>query len=80
MARKGKAAAPARKGAHRRVIRARVNTHAVVAAALDFAVARGITRHDKYAEEPLRANEGLLADKIAESFWLALVDAGVELY
>lgn len=51
----------------------------VISIALDAAIRRGILRHDKYALTPMMANGDLLTDKITESFWLALDDAGVEL-
>lgn len=58
---------------------ARVNIYTVLDDALDRAVTRGIARHDKYSEKPLKANVQLLSEQIEQSFWLALEDMGVEL-
>jgi len=79
MARKGKAAAPARKSASGRVIRARVSAYDAVDSALALGVNRGILRHDKYSIAPLRGDLRLLENEIVSSFWLTLDDAGVEL-
>jgi len=79
MARQGKAVATARKGTTGRIIRVRVSAADAVSAALNYAIDRGIRRHDKYATKSLRADTALLAGEILSSFWLALEDAGVEL-
>lgn len=56
-----------------------MSVFSLVCDALASAIERGIRRHDKYSEEPLKGNLDLLTNEIQSSFWITLEDAGVEL-
>jgi hypothetical protein len=62
------------------VVRVRTHGAGIVARALDFAVERGMNRHDKYSEAPLsEASRRLLSAEIVNSFALTLSDLDAEI-
>jgi hypothetical protein len=61
-------------------IKVKVDGHALIARALEYAIERGMNRHDKYSETQLsEESRGLLQKEIDNSFWLALSDEDAEI-
>ena len=62
-----------------RVVRVKSSGFDIVSSALDYAAERACTRCDKYNEEPLTESQrATLVREFADSFWIALDDAGAE--
>lgn len=62
-----------------RVIRAKVNAHTVISAALNAAIQSAMNKADKYTEKALTETQRrLLAEHLSNYFWLAVEEDGVE--
>jgi len=64
----------------RKAVRVRVDGYAVVSEALRNGILGAMNKTDKYHERPLTdMQRGLLERHIADYFWLAIDEAGVEI-
>ena len=62
-------------------VRMKVDTYRMVCDIIDYAIERGMDRHDKYSSTPLsEESRGLLRREVEASFWLGASDRNVEFY